>query len=425
MPESPPRIGYILKKFPRLSETFVLNEILELERQGADVHVLSLYAPDEGRFHASVAQLRNPIRYLPEMRPRDLFRRFQSDRETLGGLLGRATPALEYVFGLGDTNGLPVMKRALTVAFEVQRLGITHVHSHFATVAARTAVAVKLLTGTPFSVTAHAKDIYRDTVEPDAFARIVDESEFLATVCDANRRYILDRLAPGRDAKVVRLYNGVDTSLFSPQPGDGDRSDDAPLRVLSVGRLVPKKGMNLLLAACARLRDQGVAIDCTIVGDGEDRVALERQHQELGLESTVRFLGALPQGEIVPLYRQADVVALACVTDPEGNRDALPTTLLEGMAAGKPLVSMPVGGVAEIVIPERNGLLVDEGSVDGLVETLARLAGDAELRERLGRDGRDIAGRRFDLASNVSTLLGMFGDGVTSAAQAVRAEATG
>lgn len=401
----PVKVGYVLKKFPRLSETFILNEILELERQGQEVHVLSLYPPDDGRFHSGVAALKNPIVYLPDMSLRECFRYLARRRQQLGPMLDRIGPALDYVLSLGEESGTPVLKRALAVALEIERLGISHLHAHFATIAARTALVVKMLTGTSYSVTAHAKDIYSAGVDAEEFAWLVDESSFFVTVCDANRDYILERLAPGRERKVARLYNGVDLARFAPRQ---DERVAAPHSLVAVGRLVAKKGFHVLLDACAELARRGTAFDCAIVGDGEEREALEAQRERLGLGGRVRFLGALPQEQVIPLYRDATLAVLPCVTDAEGNRDALPTTLLEALACGLPVVSSPVGGVAEIVDHAENGLLVPENDAGALANAISELFDAAPMRQSFGAAGRRKAERVFDLSQNVAELGARF-----------------
>ena len=407
MVERRPRVGYLLKKFPRLSETFILNEILELQRQDVDVHVLSLYTPDDGRIHGAVAELVNPITFVPELRLRELYRRFSEHRGDLKALMVRAGLALDYLFDLGEYDGLPVMKRALAVALEVQRLELDHIHAHFATISARTALAVKLLTGVSYSLTAHAKDIYRSTVKPAQFARLVDESECLVTVCDYNRNHILSELAPGRDQKVRRIHNGVDLERFRPKAPGPRRTDDPP-NILGVGRLVPKKGFALLIRACAELRDRAVPFRCKIVGDGEERQALDDLVESLNLGDRVELTGGLPQDRLVPLYGQADIVCLPCVTDTDGNRDALPTTLLEALACGVAVVSTPVVGIPEIVIDGQNGRLVPEGDLPLLVIALEELLLNADLRSRFAEQGRLRAEQCFDLKQNVRRLCEQF-----------------
>ncbi len=400
------RVGYLLKKFPRLSETFILNEVLELERQGLDVHVISLYAPDDGRFHSLVARLRNPITYVPDLSFRECFGFLMRRRRALQPMLGRIGTALDYVLGLGEEHGAPVMKRALAAALEVERLGITHLHAHFATIAARTALAIHHLLGTTYSVTAHAKDIYRASVDPAEFAGIVDASAFLMTVCDANRDYILARLAPAaerpeRESAVRRLYNGVDLSLFAPARAPAVAGGR---RILAVGRLVPKKGFHVLIDACALLAAQGVEFACDIVGEGAERERLAASIVAHDLAGRVRLLGALPQDEVLPLYRNAAVSVLPCVTDAEGNRDALPTSLIESLACGVPVVSTPVGGVGEIVDHGVNGLIVPENDATALAAAVADLLEDDGKRRAFGAAGREKSEQRFDLTRNVAEL---------------------
>ena len=415
-----PRVGYILKKFPRLSETFVLNEILELERQGLDVHVISLYVPDEGRFHSLVAHLRNPIVYVPEMSFRECFAYLMRRRRALQPMLTNLGSALDYVLGLGEEHGAPVMKRALAAALEVERLGLTHLHAHFATIAARTALAIHLLLGTRFSITAHAKDIYREGVSAREFSTFVDRSSFLVTVCDANRDYILETLAkasevPSRAEKVIRIYNGVDLSLFEPATVPTREP-----RLLAVGRLVRKKGFHVLIDACAKLVEKGVEFKCDIIGDGEERERLSAQIAERALTGRVRLLGAMPQDQVVPEYRRSILSLLPCVTDRDGNRDALPTSLLESFASGVPVISSPVGGVSEIVDHGVNGWLVPEDDASALADAIARSIADPRELDRMGVAARRKAESMFDLRSNVARLREL----LVASAQRVDAEFT-
>lgn len=411
----PMRVGYVLKKFPRLSETFILNEVLELQRQGVDVHVISLYPPDDGRFHAAVAELKNPVVYVPEMRLHQAFSELLRDRSLVQPMLGRLGAALDYLLDLGEAQGTPVLKRALAVALAMARLRLHHVHAHFATIAARTALTCRMLTGASYSFTCHAKDIYRDTVSPTEFARLLDEAAFAVTVCDANRDYVLERLAPGRGDKLLRLYNGVDLSRFVATP-DAERA--SPPEILAVGRLVPKKGFHVLLDACALLKGRGTAFRCVLVGDGEEKAALEAQVDRLQLRDVVTLTGALSQESIVPLMRTASIAALPCVEDDQGNRDALPTTLLEALACGLPCVSTPVGGVPEIIEEGVNGHLVPQNDAVSLAAAIERLLADRAACRRFGAAGRSRALERFDLTHNVATLRACFARALASPAPA-------
>lgn len=403
--DRPLRVGYVLKKFPRLSETFILNEVLELQRQGVDVHVISLYPPDDGRFHAGVAELKNPVVYVPEMRLHQAFAELLRERPLVQPMLARLGDALQYLLDLGEEQGAPVLKRALAVAIAMARLDLHHVHAHFATIAVRTALVCRMLTGASYSFTCHAKDIYRDTVSPTEFARLLDHAAFAVTVCDANREFVLDRLAPGRGDKLMRLYNGVDLTRFVAAPSV---ASEEPPEILAVGRLVPKKGFHVLLDACAQLKRRGIVFRCVLVGDGEEKDALVAQVAELGLADVVTLTGALSHEAIVPLLQRATLACLPCIEDDQGNRDALPTTLLEALACGLPCVSTPVGGVPEIVHEGVHGHLVPQNDSASLADALARLLADPTTRARFGAAGRAHALDRFDLTRNVAMLRGRF-----------------
>jgi colanic acid/amylovoran biosynthesis glycosyltransferase len=392
-------VGYILKKFPRLSETFVLNEILELERQGAEVTVFSLNKPDDGVFHAALSQLRRPVVYLP-VRKSDAW--LQHLRQNLG-LLRDAAPALfgefEDLLAAGRPDVWSILGWGVDLATLARDHGIRHFHAHFATVAAYVARTAHALSGVPFSVTCHAKDIYRDGIVPAHFQRLLARAAFIVTVCEANRRWIETQLAGDTPLDVRVLYNGIDTVAFHPST----RQPAAEPTLLAVGRLVEKKGFRLLIDALAALARDGQHPRCLLVGDGEDRAKLVAHAHERGV-STIEFLGMRTHEEVRELMRAATLMVLPCVVGEDGNRDALPTVLLEALAAGLPIVSTPVGGIAEIIEPERTGLLVPPGDVDALAGAIARALRDPARTAALAQAGRGVAESRFDLRANVATL---------------------
>jgi glycosyltransferase involved in cell wall biosynthesis len=204
----------------------------------------------------------------------------------------------------------------------------------------------------------------------------------------------------GAAGDVRRLYNGIDLDAFTPAP----HVERDPALILSVGRLVEKKGFEDLIRACALLRQAGVEARCEIIGAGERREALQALIDTLDLGQQVRLVGPKPQDEVMAAYRRAAVFALPCVVAEDGNRDGLPTVLLEAMASGLPVVSTNLVGVPEIVDDGVNGLLVEPGDVAGLAAQLARLLRDAGLRHRLGEAGRRKVAERFDVRQNVAQL---------------------
>ncbi len=408
------RVGYVLKMFPRFSETFVLNEILELERQGVAVEILSLKRPADGKFHPAVARVKAQALYAPEIRSSgfgDWIRALLPRLRTVRRGVGRAAWQL-----LESDVAAPLdrFQEALFVALAAMDRGVDHLHAHFATSATEAAMLASTITGIPFSFTAHAKDIFRHTVSAPLFRAKAEAASFVVTVSDYNRRHMIETL--GVDpAKVRRIYNGLDLSYFRPAERNGLRR---AREVVAVGRLVEKKGFPTLVEACDRLHRRGVRFRCRIVGDGELFEPLARLIRERGLESRVFLEGPLDQDRVRDLLRRAAVVALPCCVGEDGNQDALPTVLLEAIAVGTPAVSTRISGIPEIVRDGVTGFNVAEKDPDALAQAIERLLDEPAVRERMGRAGRRDALERFDVRRSVAELRERFEH---SAARASRA----
>ncbi len=398
------RVAYVLKKFPRISETFILNEILELERQGVDVEIFSLHRPDDGVFHAKLAELKAHVVYLPKPTASDLPLLLRENRPFLdNGMMG-FWGMFEELLELGRPDMMALLGWGVLVAAEVRRRGVDRMHAHFATVATWVARVAHELSLVPFSFTCHAKDIYREGVDRNGFRTLFTNAEFAVTVCDANARFVHEELVPGADGELMRLYNGVDLSVFHPR----HRVPDSLPLVLGVGRLVEKKGFRYLIDAAARLIGDGRSLRCVIVGEGDQRPLLEEQIRAHAVEG-IELVGMKTHEEIGELLARATMVVLPCVVGEDGNRDALPTVLLEALASGVPAISTPVAGVEEIVDDGAAGVLVpmhDSPAIEGAIAALL----DAPHRcSQLAAAGRERAERCFDLAANVAALRARFG----------------
>ncbi|MEE8412194.1 MAG: glycosyltransferase family 4 protein [Acidobacteriota bacterium] len=397
----PRRIGYILKMFPRLSETFVLNEILELERQAADVRIFSLMHPADGRFHAGVADLRTGIRYVTTQK---LEATWSDIGRSSTGVNYEAWPrVVEFARRYDFPRQLEFLLRAQSIAQQVIESNVEHLHAHFATIATRMAAAVSMLTAVPFSFTAHAKDIFRESVDRELFSELVDRSLFCVTVSDFNKEFILATMPGINPEKVVRVYNGVDLNRLTRS----HREDASVPHVISVGRLVPKKGFDILLRALRLCKDRGRVLRTTIVGDGGENDRLRDLSRELGLERDVTFAGALSHEDTIERMGRASVVALACTRDDDGNTDALPTVLLEALALGLPIVSTRLAGIPEIV-GEECGRLSDPGDVAGFAAGLESTCRDLERGRDVAAEARKRCERRFSLQINAGALLQRF-----------------
>jgi len=399
-PDTPLRVGYLLKMFPRLSETFILNEILELERQGVEVSVFSLMHPTDGRFHGRLADLRLTTEYVFRDKPESYWNTLRALPPDEVAPLSRWEEAADFLRRHSIPKDLDMLLRAVLIARRARQLGIQHLHAHFATVATRMAALVGMIADIPFSFTAHAKDIFRETVNRELFRELVDRSAFAITVSDFNHQYIRAN-TPGLDeTKLIRLYNGIDLSFFAPTD-----TSDAPAipHVVSIGRLVPKKGFAHLLQALRLCKDDGLRFRASIVGDGEELSRLQSLRDRLELREEVAFLGALPQEEVRRLLADATMMALACVPDQDGNMDALPTVLLEALALDLPIVSTTLTGIPEIVGDEA-GVLVSPGDDRGLADAIASLWTSIRDGDRAAGIARARGERLFDLNKNVATL---------------------
>ena len=260
------KIGYVLKKYPRISETFILNEILELERQGVEVTVFSLHRPDEGMFHPGVSRLKGPVLYL-DARTEPFAATLRSNLEFIRSGSPGLLQSIEEMLLSEDTDMWARLRWGARVAIEARDRGLDRLHAHFATVATHVARIAHLISGIPYSFTCHAKDIYRQTVDPQIFRRLVEDADFAVTVCEANRRYLREHLLGDSCGKTLTLYNGVDLGVFKARP-DSDQhrekaTDQGPL-ILSVGRLVEKKGFHHLIRAVKTLSKDRAKMNCVI-----------------------------------------------------------------------------------------------------------------------------------------------------------------
>jgi colanic acid/amylovoran biosynthesis glycosyltransferase len=391
MPDQvPTRIGYVLKRFPRFSETFILNELLALEALGIECHIFSLLTPPDEPRHARLAKLRAPVTYLAK--PATITP--VSDPED----------AVLFV-GNDPRNVASLQAKAAEVARLARQAGITHLHAHFGSDPTTVALLAARELGGTFSYTAHARDIYHTYVSPEvdtAKRRAkLSEAAFTVTVSDCNANH-LSTLCPEAAERIYRLYNGIDLTLFSP----ADQVVQG--RIVAVGRLVEKKGFSVLVDACAVLRDRGMTFDCRIIGDGPLQGTLQAQIASLGLAGWVTLTGPMPQERLADELGTAAIATLPCVIAQDGDRDGLPTVLLEAMGKGIPVVTTTVTGGPEIVADDETGLLCRPGDPVALADALEALLNDPNRARAMGIAGRRRAEQLFDLSKNALRLSGHF-----------------
>ncbi|GGK78890.1 glycosyltransferase [Ornithinimicrobium pekingense] len=411
------KVGYVLKVYPRFSETFVVTEILAREAAGEQLAVYALRPTTDARFHPQIAQVQAPVTHLPRAHRLptewEVFARAQEELPGFGPVLGELMPLLVRM----DPSDVA---QAVDLAVRVRRDGITHLHAHFATLAARAAMVASALSGIPYSVTTHAKDLFHEDVDPVLLRAVLRRAAHVVAISDYNRRFLLD-LDPTLAGSVRLVRNGLALPRFTFADPVAPRT---PLRVLAVGRLVEKKGFEHLVRAAAQLREAGMACSVRVVGDGEFGEPLAALVEELGLTGSVELVGPRSQAELVQELGWADVLAAPCVVGADGNADGLPTVILEAMASGLPCIATDVTGIPEAVHPAgvdadgepvaQTGILLPH-DVDGLADRLAgalrEVADPSWPRVEVARAARAAVERDFDTVRQSRLLAELQGVG--------------
>ncbi|ROP26590.1 glycosyltransferase family 4 protein [Pseudokineococcus lusitanus] len=387
-----PLVGYVVKSYPRFSETFIVRELVAREEAGERAVVASLRPPKDPRFHALLARVQAPVTYVPDDVRGGLVRVWEGLAALRAAGVAPSREALDAL--LDEDPG--VAAQAVGVARWAVAEGVTHLHAHFASLPGRTTRLAAMLTGLPWTMTAHAKDVFHEDVDPRRLAAVMADADGVVAVSDMTTAWLAERHPT---ARLHRVHNGLDLDeLTWSSPAH------RPAVVAAVGRLVPKKGFDVLLDAVALLRGRGVDVRLRLAGAGDGAADLAARVTRLGLEDAVELLGPLPQHEVVALLRGAAAFAAPCVVAEDGDRDGLPTVVLESLAVGTPVVSTPVTGVPEAVIDGVTGHLVPERDAAALADALQRLLADGEERERLSRAGRAHVELRFDVRGQAAAL---------------------
>lgn len=401
----PWHIGYVFERFPSFTQTFCVREILELERLGVRPLIFSIRDTREEGIRHFPPELFDRVRFLPPREELTAQVRAWKDEH----LLPRA--AALCLRHWSDQPDKARVYEAAWIAKQLADLGAAaprHFHSHFAGIGARACWWLRRFIGVSTSFTAHANDIFcKPEPQSPAFERLFHDAALIVTVSDFTARQLRGQY-PADAARIQRVYNGLDLQPIIDARSRADRSRAAG-GLLSVGRLIEKKGYPDLITACGLLRDQGIAFRCRIVGEGPLKESLRRQITDLRLGDRVELTGPLGMAEIIRLLtEETQVFALACATESDGGRDNLPTVLMEAMAASLPCVSTRLAGVPEMVIENQTGLLGEEKDPAALAAHLARLLGDPELCDRLGRAGLEHAQTHFAQATTGRALLSAF-----------------
>jgi colanic acid/amylovoran biosynthesis glycosyltransferase len=397
-------VGVVMSRFPLITETFILREVMEMERQGQPVRLIPLVRETPRVVHREALPWVDRALYIPFFSWSVLtanMRVLRRDPVGYARVLGRT------LLGVALSPNLLVRVAALLpksvyLAERLRSEGIRHLHAHFATHPTTAALVAGSLGEVDFSFTVHAHDIFvrRALLEPK-----LRRARIVRLISDFNRRYLEERYpgAMGNRARVIHV--GIDPAGYHDEAGYPDgANEDVPL-LLCVAAFKEYKGIPVLIEACARLVQRGVRFRCHLVGDGPLRPQVERSIRELGLDDVVRLHGAVPQDEVTRLLGRAAVLVLPSIVARDGQMEGIPVALMEAMAAGRPVVASSLSGIPELVRHEVNGLLVAPGDAAALGAALERLIEGPALGRALGERGRVTVREEFQLDRCVAQLL--------------------
>jgi len=396
------RVAYLVSWFPAITETFILDEVRELRARGVDVEVLPLFGRRGGQVHAGWSDVRSCTHYHASISWEMLAAQLHWLRRSPEILLRSwGTALLRNARSRKLLVRTPiVLLKAALLARRIEAMGVRHVHAHWATHPTLAAWLVRRLTGTGYSFTAHAHDLYVDRA---MLREKVEAARFVVTISEFNRRLLADECGCAA-AKVHVVRCGVDLGAFGAAPR-------APAEVptfVCIASLREYKGHAVLLDAVGLLRARGTRLRVVLVGDGELRRALRARIAREGLGDTVVMRGALPHQEIPAVLAGATAMVLPSVTSRDGQMEGIPVALMESMAAGVPVVATKLSGIPELIRDGETGLLVPERDPAALAAAMARLAADAALGARLAAGARGVVREEFDRSRNVAALAELF-----------------
>jgi len=393
------KVGYILRKFPILSETFILNEILELEKQGVDIHIFSVDRPNDPRFHSRLADLKAHVTYVPDILKWKSLLRHQKKakrmfkkgyREARKNTLKQMNPSL-YLR----------LMQSCYVANHAHKMGIEHLHAHFATRATTVAYLSAQILDCPYTFTAHAVDIFKESLCQKALQTKMDNAKWVITVSEYNLRYLNNK---GTANNILKVHNGIDLDFFVPSL----RSPDTLFTFLIVARFVEKKGHRVLVNACRILKEQGVQFQCLLVGKGKLQSKIEAQIKANYLEDVVKILGPLTQNEVLERYHQSHALVLPCTTGSDGNKDGLPVSIVEALACGLPVITTSMTGNPEVVEEGMNGFLIPYDDAKATAEAMRTLVENKTQYKKLKENTRSSILESFDQRQTVKDLAKVF-----------------
>ncbi|MBD3384882.1 glycosyltransferase [candidate division KSB1 bacterium] len=410
------RIAFIMNAFPTLSETFIVNEVIGLRKRGLDIHIWSLFVPTEDKENPELKEISRTTKYLtdafriaPVIRAHSFFL-FTYPRRYLKILLfclkHRQTTG-RFVFWpkfrtTEDRQDLLLhFILALPVAHRMRGQSYDLLHAHFADAAASLTMLVSRLLNIPYSMTMHAFDVFIPQVN---FKEKFQNAEFIITCTKYNKTYLQEHYNSLDTDKIHVVYHGIDLDKFSRKR---QRRQEPPV-ILAVGRLIPKKGLPVLIQACKLLKEAGYEFKCRIIGDGPLRPRLEMIIKLEKLVDFIELAGAVMPSQIIDEYARATLFALPCMVEESGNRDGIPNVIAEALAMNLPVISTNVSAIPELIEHQKTGFLIAPGDYQDLFENMRMLLDAPSKRRRIGTQGRAKVEQVFDAREKMDQLFKLY-----------------
>ena len=390
------RVAYIVSRFPKLTETFILYEILAMEQEfGIEVEIYSLLRQHERVVNPQVKPLIKRVHFERLLSWRILSANVHYLLKRPGTYFRTLSTILRITFGSANffLGSVAFFPKSVCFARDMERRGISHVHAHFANHPALAGYIVSQLTSIPYSFTARGSDIH---LERRMLKEKVEAAAFAITVSDYNRNLIVAECGQHVAGKVHVVYGGVDTERVTPAARVGSKK----FAMLSIGRFEEVKGHTYLIEGCRLLRERGIAFQCQFIGEGPLFSKVREQIYRAKLGDQILISSFCTHQEVIDRMRNSDLVVLATTPTAGGECEGIPNVLKEAMACGLPVVASDVGGIPELVENRVSGILVPTRDPVALADAIQELAGNTNMRQRMGEAGRQKILRDFNLTSS-------------------------
>lgn len=398
------KVAYIVSRFPKISETFILREMIAVEQKDWEISLFPLILETPTVIHPEAKLWLDRLHYYPwfslDVVVANLLQFFRAPflyTSLWFTIIWQNIASLKFL-----VRAVLILPKAVRIAAEMSQRDISHIHAHFATHPALVAWVVHKLTGISYSVTVHAHDIFVDRSMLDLKMR---NAVFIAAISEYNREFLVQHLGDWVREKTHIIHCGIQPVLYA---GSAGIKNDSRFDIVSIGSLQPYKGMEYLVMACALLRARSIPVYCRIIGEGEERTMLEGLIARHDLSHSVELLGAMGQADVASVLSEAQVYVQPSVITSSGKMEGIPVSIMEALATGLPVVASQLSGIPELVIPNETGYLVPPADAKILADTLEHIYHNPVEANSLARTGQKKVFREFELDANAQKLSLLF-----------------